>query len=121
MFDIENFNKVINLTKSYTVISKGSEPVDGFCGIQWAKSWLSINKIDNNKYTIQLYITNEYNKIYNDLGEYEYVVEDGKIYEINDDAKYFWNNMTPTVPAYYTLKNLFKDVIKYLTTKTTTE
>ena len=120
MFDINNFNKVIDLMGHYEAISKGYESVTGFGNISVAQSHLIVRKDSENKYAIILFVVNEWDRRYSALGDYEYIVEQGKVYSEEEDEEEgkFYYNYDPLTPHYYLLGDHFREILHYLKEKT---
>ena len=117
MFDANNFEKVIELMGNYEAISKSCKSVEGFGNISVARSHLIVRKDSENKYAIILFVVNEWDRRYSALGDYEYIVEQGKVYSEEEDGKFYYN-YDPLTPHYYLLGSRFREILHYLKEKT---
>lgn len=100
MQSLSQINKIIEMNSSFNIHMPCNTVMIGWGNCLSVKGHIVVSKSDE-KYIVNIYNVNEWNRFYAPHGEYVYYVNDkityksNLIFDENDDYSYDWNNEEP--------------------------
>ena len=101
MRSLSQINKIIEMNGSFNIYMPCNTVMIGWGNCLSVKGHISVSRSDE-KYIVNIYNVNEWNRFYAPHGEYVYYVDGNEItyksnlvFDVNDNYSYDWNNKEP--------------------------
>lgn len=101
MQSLSQINKIIEMNGSFNIHMPCNTVMIGWGNCLSVKGHIVVSKSDE-KYIVNIYNVNEWNRFYTPHGEYVYYVNGNEItyksnlvFDVNDNYSYDWNNKEP--------------------------